>query len=267
MHTTIRYVLLTALRDRLFLGLMIGVVFAAYVSSVLGSTALVENTQMKMAFAAASARIILMVGLMIFICFHVRHAFDSKEIDVFLSRPMTRLHLLLSYWLGFSLVALLLVLPSLGVLAFLQYSRPADGGWLPILVNVNVEGFVVWAVSVLCESLLVVGLALFASLTLKSGVTSVMASLGFYVVSRMMGFFVATADSTLVNKDEWNTLLTWSLKAVSTIFPRLDFFGQTEWIIYGVKSWEPFILSLTQMVVFLPLLLVMAAFDFQRKQF
>lgn len=266
MHTTIRYVLLTALRDRLFLGLMLAVIFAAFISSALGSTALVENMEMKMAFAGASTRVILMVGLMVFICFHVRHAFDSKEIDVFLSRPMTRLHLLLSYWVAFSLVALLLVLPSLAILIFLQYSKPAVG-YLPIITNVDVEGFSIWAVSILCESMLVVGLALFASLTLKSGVTSVLASLGFYVVSRMMAFFVATGDSPVASKDEVSMALNWLIKAISTIIPRLDFFGQTEWIVYGVKSWEPFFHALMQMGIFLPLLLLAAAIDFQRKQF
>ena len=50
MFSNIRYVLLTATRDRLFIGLLVGIALAAYISSVLGSTAMLETEQMTLAF-------------------------------------------------------------------------------------------------------------------------------------------------------------------------------------------------------------------------
>src|SRR5688572_3022179 len=110
MLSNIRYVLLTATRDRLFFGLLLGILVAAYISSVLGSTAMLEPAQMTLSFTAASARVIIMIGLIVFIGFHMRNAFDAREIDVLLSRPISRTTLVLSYWLGFITVATLLVI-------------------------------------------------------------------------------------------------------------------------------------------------------------
>ena len=90
MFSNIRYVLLTATRDRLFIGLLVGILVAAYISSVLGSTAMLEPEQMTLSFTAASARVIIMIGIIVFIGFHMRNAFDAKEIDVLLSRPISR---------------------------------------------------------------------------------------------------------------------------------------------------------------------------------
>ena len=81
MLTNIRYITLTAFRDLLFFGLLAAIVLAGVLSATLGSTAMVETEAMTVTYSAASARIILMIGLIVFISFHVRHAFDQKEID------------------------------------------------------------------------------------------------------------------------------------------------------------------------------------------
>ena len=56
MLTNVKYILLTALRDWLFIALFIGVIFATYISHILGSTALLEPEQMTLVFTAASSR-------------------------------------------------------------------------------------------------------------------------------------------------------------------------------------------------------------------
>src|SRR5688572_17329156 len=139
MITNIRYILLTALRDWLFIGLLIGIVCATGISAILGGTAFIEEHEMTLTYAAGSSRVILMVGLIVFVCFHIRNAFETKEIDVILSRPISRASLILSYWLGFSLVGLLLLLPIVAVVGLIG---PASG-----------MGFFAWAVSLLLEAL------------------------------------------------------------------------------------------------------------------
>lgn len=254
MLSNIRYVLLTATRDRLFLGLLAGVMAAAYISSVLGSTAMLEPEQMALAFTAASARVILMVGVIVFIGFHMRNAFDTREIDVLLSRPISRTTLVLSYWLGFAVVASLLVLPTIGLVGLLGI--------------VSVSGYMLWGLSLLLESWLVVSIALFAALTLRSGVGSVLASLAIYALSRMMGFFVLTTKSgMLFDEQKINAGATWVMKIISIVVPRQDFFAKTHWLIYGPKSYDDLWLFVLQAAIFIPLLLAAAVIDFKRKQF
>src|SRR5476649_1015236 len=111
MFTNVRYILLTALRDWLFAALLLGVIGCTLIAHMLGATALIETQEMTLSYSTASARVVIVTGLIVFTCFHVRSAFDTKEIDVFLSRPITRANLVFSYWLGFAAVALLLVIP------------------------------------------------------------------------------------------------------------------------------------------------------------
>lgn len=254
MFSNIRYVLLTATRDRLFFGLLITVLVAAYISSVLGSTALLEPEQMTMTFTAASARVIVMIGLIVFIGFHMRNAFDAREIDVLLSRPISRTSLVLSYWLGFAVVASLLVIPTVILVAAMGL--------------LNQTGYALWSLSLLLESWLVVSITLFAALTIRSGVGTVLSSLAIYTLSRMMGFFVATTEARhLFETVEINTGARWLMTVISLIVPRLDFFTKSNWLIYGPKSYDDLWFFLIQSAVFIPLLLAAAVIDFKRKQF
>ncbi|MDX2113446.1 MAG: hypothetical protein SFW63_06925 [Alphaproteobacteria bacterium] len=252
MKTNIRYILITALRDWLFIGLIVGVLVATAISATLGSTAFIEEKEMTMTFAAGSSRLMLMVGLIVFVCFHIRNAFDTKEIDVILSRPITRANLVIAYWLGFSLVALLLVVPIVGILAAIG--------------PISWPGFIGWSVSLLMEAVLVVALALFSAFTLRSAVTSVLACMGFYVLSRMMAFFVFTVESPMFSELKF-IAFKYTLIAISTIIPRLDFFAQSEWLSYGLPSSQSWQLFMAQVVIFVPLLLLATMADFRRKQF
>jgi ABC-type transport system involved in multi-copper enzyme maturation permease subunit len=209
---------------------------------------------MTLSFAAASSRVIIMLGVIVFIGFHMRNAFDAKEIDVLLSRPISRTTLVLSYWFGFSTVATLLVLPTV----ILIYA----------IGTLNQTGFFLWSLSLLLESWLVVSIALFAALTIKSGVGTVLASLAIYTLSRMMGFFLITTSSGGLFKDhEVNVGAQWLMQGISTIVPRLDFYAKSNWLIYGAKSYEDLYLFLMQSAVFIPLLVIASVIDFKRKQF
>ncbi len=254
MLSNIRYVLLTAIRDRLFFGLLIGVLAAAYVSSVLGSTAMLEAEQMTLSFTAASARVIVMVGLIVFVGFHIKNAFDAREIDVLLSRPISRTSLVMSYWFGFAVVATLLVVPTLVLVA--------------LIGTINQTGYLLWGASLYLEALLVVSIALFAALTIRSGVGTVLVSLAMYTLSRMMGFFLATTGSAaLFGSAEVSIGAKWLMSIISMVIPRLDFFAKSQWLIYGAKSYDDLTLFLTQAAVFIPLLIAASVIDFKRKQF
>jgi hypothetical protein len=252
MLTNLRYILITALRDWLFIGLLAGVLFATAISATLGGTAFLEERAMTLTFAAGSSRLILMVGLIVFVCFHIRQAFDTREIDVILSRPISRSNLVLAYWLGFSFVALLLALPIIGIITLL-----GPAGWL---------GLLSWASSLLLEAWLVVAVALFCAFTLKSAVTAVLASMGFYVLARMMAYFVFTVNAPMFMEMKY-IALKYALIAISTVVPRLDFFAKSDWLSYGAPDVQSWLWCLLQAGIYVPLLLAAAMIDFRRKQF
>lgn len=250
MWTSIQYIFLCAVRDRLFLGLAAGIALASLIASILGSTAAVESAETALVYAAGSARLMLAVGLGVFVCFHVKQGFETREIDVMLSRPLSRARLVIAFWAGFAGVASLLAL--LAALALL------------LIGVVNWPGFAAWLLTLLLEGWFTVALSLFAALVLRSAVSAVLATLGFYTLSRLMVFFLMTAEHTPTT----SALLMigkYSLTAVSALMPRLDFFAKTEWLAYGpTREW---LLASAQAAIFIPLLLTAAVLDFRRKEF
>ena len=74
---------------------------------MLGATAPADTRELTVSYSSNAARIMIITGLIIFVCSHLHNAFHTQEIDVFLSRPLTRTKLILSYWVGFAYVALI----------------------------------------------------------------------------------------------------------------------------------------------------------------
>ncbi len=255
MITTIRYVLLTALRDWLFMGLLGSLLVAVFISYFMGSTVLVEKNEIASSFTAGSTRIILVVGMIVFVCFHVRRAFENKEIELMLSRPISREQFVVSYWLGFSVVATIIVaVITLFIMSFYGF---------------NYKGLSFWATTMEFEILIVIAFSVFASIILKSSVSSVMLSFGFYIISRMIGFFSYVLEkhpaTEILSFDFYSHKVIW---LASYLLPRLDLFCQSKWLIYGVNFSEfNWFIPVVQTAIYVPLLLTMAAIDFKRKQF
>lgn len=258
MISIIRYTLLTALRDLLFIGLFVIVLGAVAISFMLGSTALIEQEQMVISYIAGSVRLILITGLILFICFHVRRSFENKEIDLTLSRPISRTAIIIAYWLGFTLLAFMLSIPVIATIG--------------LVTKVNLQGLQFWGFSLLCETALITAFALVSALIMQSAVTSALSCLGFYLMARMMGFFILTTKAMPASLDgNLDTKITWlmekTLTVISITFPRLDLFGKTSWLIYGIDNALHLWIVPIQSLIFIPLLLSVAVFDFKRKQF
>ena len=254
MRAITRYILLTAARDWLFLGLFIAIIVASAVSLFLGSTALSEQYHMKLSYISGSTRLILSVGMILFICFHVRRAFENREIEFTISRPISRTTLLLSYFLSFAILSFLLVTPVIALI------------W--ILFKPTVIGILAWASSIYFELLLISSFALLSSLILNSAVVAVMGCFGFYIISRMMGFAVSyIIVPSKLNNIDINIFLELLLKLLSTIMPRLDLFAKSKWLVYGTVEPMALYIIIAQSAIYIPLILLMSAFDFNRKQF
>ncbi|GEM_PF-179298 len=256
MFTIIRYILLTASRDWLFIGLFIAIAMAYGLSVFTGSTALTEQSHMALALFGGSSRAVLIVGLVVFVCFHVRRAFEQREIESLLSKPLSRTHIVIGYWIGLSLLSIIMVIPVVAMM-------------LLALANVNLTGLFFWASSMACEITLVVAFALLSSLILSSAVTSVLATFGFYILSRLMGFFVAAMDNpgNMLGNGKLGSIMMQGLEIISTVIPRLDLYAKSEWLVYGTASATDIWIYPVQTLVFVCLLLAMAVFDFKRKEF
>jgi len=252
---TFRYIVLTAVRDRLVLGLSLALLGAVLVAAFLGGATVMEGRDTALTFAGFSTRLILIAGLILFVCFHIQRSFENREIDLMLSRPVSRTQFVLITWAGFSGVAVFLTLVAVIVLPIAGMPPPG--------------ALALWAASLLMEALVMVAAALFFSLSLRSAVASVMASFGFYLVARMEGFMlgIVQSDWSATAANALGDVVSQAIYIVGLVMPRLDLFGQTWWLSYGDSEGGALVPLLAQTGVYLPLLLAAAVFDFRRRRF
>lgn len=248
MRPTIRLVLITAFRDRLFLSLYGLLAVVLSVSAFTGSGAIMEAAEMSLVYMAAGSRAVLVMGLVIFVAFHVERMFESKEVEAILARTISRPKFIMAYWLGLTVVGLLLTLPTLSVI---------------LVFHLSVIGAVAWCISLALEILIVLAFTLFAAMTFEKAVPTVLATVGFYALSRLMSFITGI---TVFHQSGVNRIINPYIEALSFALPRLDLFSQTQWLVYGPEQATIYII-IVQAIVYVPLLLLAASHDLLKKVF
>jgi hypothetical protein len=249
MKATIRLIMLTALRDRLFAALFVLLAVTVGLSIFLGATSVSEQLQVAVVFAAAIGRLVLVLGLTIFAAFHIQTLFETREIEAVLARSISRTQFVLSYWVGF--VASAFVIASIFALAVISFA-----GWSVAAL--------VWAASLVAECAIVLAVVLFAGLMLERATSTVLFTLGFYALARLMGFLAAIRETT--TSSFLSNIVKISLDGVLLFIPRLDLFAQTQFLIYADSRLDG-VFSFVQTALFLALILAASAFDLRRKQF
>lgn len=254
MKKIIQYIILTAVRDWLFLGLLLAILGVFGISNLLGYTALVEESAIQTTIFAGICRLILIIGMVVFICFRISQSFENKEIPFILAKNISREKFVFSYWLGFNIVAQLLLIPV--IIIMLIFSK------------MNMFGALQWFVSVSFELMIMTTFTIAISLIIKSSVFSVFVCFAFYTISRMMNFFTNSKVSMIENQylSKMMEISQYILNYISSIIPRLDLFGQTRWLTYG-RDKETMIIICAQLLIYVPLLFLVAFYDFDKKQF
>lgn len=253
MQPIIKYILLTGLRDKLYLGIFITLIATFSLSIFLGSTALIEAEQTTLAYIAGTSRAIIIVGMILFVCLSINRAFANKEVEFILAKAISREQFILSYLAGFLLTAAMIILPLIAAIF--------------ILATVNKIGILMWSLSLFAEMWIVISFAILTSLILRNPFSSILSTLAFYLISRLMGIFVLAINLPQDLVQVKNHLLPSMLKILSLAFPRLDLFTQSEWLSYGVADFTMIKVIALQSVIYISLMIFMAFFDFRQKEF
>lgn len=256
MKSILKYILLSGTRNRLYLGLFICLVISFSLAIFLGSTALIEQQQMTTAYISGLSRGVLIIGTILFVCLSMNKAFENKEVEFIISKAISREQFILSYLLGFFVAVLLIFIPLIGAIL--------------LVTHADKFGLLIWSLSLLSEAMIMIVFSLLASLILKNSFSSIMASVGFYAISRLMGMFVMAIElpkNISANFEFSTSSFAVVLKILSAIFPRLDLFGQSSWLNYGVQDFSNLKIILLQSLIYIPLMIFMAFHDFKKKQF
>lgn len=250
----VRYVLTAALRDRVVLAMGGMIILAGALCLFLGSAAAIEGDKFALVFAGGALRLAGALGVVLFVVSTIRRAFESRDVEFLLARPISRASFLFSHALAFALLALGVgAAIGLCLYALGPQSMGSIGGGL-------------WIATLLTEYVMLAFVALFFSMVLPSVPGAALATLGFYVLARMSGQILGTIDAGTVGP---RGLLSLMMEAISVLIPRLDLLAQSSWLIYGVEGdiARGLILASTQCLVFSALVLMAALWDLSRRTF
>jgi hypothetical protein len=245
------YLLRVALGDRLFVGLAGTRSVCAALAVFLGGTVLVEQREFAAVLVASGARLAVVLALVLFTCFHIRRAFDSREVDLLLSRPISRAGFVIAHAMMLTVCAMLLA--ALAGLTVAAIARPTPAAWGA------------WTLSVFLEGTIVALTALFFALALRSGVVSVLACLGLYLLGRMIGLLggIAAAQSA---SGPLERALDHLVGLLALVLPRLDLLGRSAWLVHGIADPAALLPALLQGALYVVLLGAAASYDFGRRQ-
>lgn len=249
----VTYVLMAALRDRLIVSLAILVIVGSSIAVFIGSSAVVEKALFAAVFTAAGLRFAGVAGLVLFVVFYLRRAFDTKDVEFLLARPLSRTGFLLSHAAAFSVLAVFMAGAVVLAVAVLLPEGAGSGALL------------LWGASLAAEFVIMANAALFFSMVLSSAVGGVMAAGALYVLARLMGEILGILDTA--QELPFYSLLSTVMKAVSLIVPRLDLMGQTSWLLYGAGGGIGLSFVLAQGVIYTAFLVCAALVDLTRRQF
>ncbi len=254
----VQYVLLAAARDKLLWAMAVVIILGACLSTLSSSAAIIEQGQFVVTYMGGGLRIISLVGLTLFTVFFVRRLHDSRDIEFLLTRPVSRLSLVVSQSTAFSILAVLCGILLTAILALVTWNQGGDGDvWL-------------WGLGISFEFVIVTNVAFFFAMVLTSPVTAGMATFGFYVLSRMMGQLIAIthiADGT-DSIGMMMKLFKVIIQIISVVTPRFDLMAQTSWLIYGAQEYaQHMVFIILQAAVFLFLVLTATYIDLRRRQF
>ncbi len=267
----VSYVLTAALRDRLLATLLLMIAAGAGLGVFLGSAAVTEQESFSTVFGAGGLRFLGITGVVLFVSFYMRRAFDSKEVEFMLSRPISRLSYLFSHAFAFIVLSTAIALAITLVLMLTGKPHPT--------------GLLIWGISVIGEYAVIAVAALFFSIVLSSAAGSALATLGLYALARMIGILLGITHQPAENI--LFAVLNNVVELVSVVIPRLDLMAQTSWLVYGVEGAgglalrsgaSDFAVRLSdvlgvggfvtvQSLLFVALLLLASAFDFMRREF
>lgn len=251
------YVILAAIRDKVFISFLAMIAVGISLSVFLGSSAVLEKDQFAAVFVSSGLRLASVTCLVLFIVFYIRRSYEDRDVEYMLTKPVSRFSYSLSHIIAFTVLSLFAtVFVSLAV--YYQMPSAVDGVG-------NYNGLVYWCSSLFVELIIMSSVAFFFAMVLKSAVSASLITLAFYVLSRLIGQILGIVEAP--GQFGFMQVLEQVMLFISIFVPRLDLMGQSSWLLYGLDDSINLFFIFGQGLVFCFLVFIATMVDFVRKQF
>ena len=246
-----RFTFLEAVRNRLFTLVIVGLVCILGLTEFIGDLAITETRAVQSSLTASGLRFFAVCVVALFVVTSMVREFNDKGFEMLLSLSMTRVSYYFGKFAGFALLSIVII--TAASLILLLYSPPAD--------------VLIWFISLLCESLIIIALSLLCLFTFNSITTAFTALIAFYLLARSMHVIqLISVSPILESKSFAHEFIDFVINAIAYVLPDLNLFTRSEWLVYGAHA-NDIVPVIIQTVIYLLLLVAAGLFDLYRKEF
>jgi len=207
-----------------------------------------EQDQFLLIFLASAIRIIAVIFSIILTCFFVQKIYDRQELSHLLSKGVSKFNMLLSLYGAFFIYALFFVVLYLGLFVFSGLHNSS----------------ILWLAGSMIELFFMIQIALFFSLILSNFMVSVSASMGLYILGRLMGNLILISQS---GKSQFGDILNIALQGISFFIPRFDLMIQSQWLLYQTPLSMMHYYPIIQCGILSIFCFIACLYDLKRKEF
>ncbi len=246
-----RYTYLEAIRNRLFMLALTGLVCAFGLSEFVSELAITESREFVASIIASLLRFFCVFVIGLFVITSIVREYNDKGFDYILALPYPRRVYYFGKLIGYTLLSVVVVLSVSVILLFYSDLVPV----------------IYWCLSLVLELLIVVSLSLLFVFTFRRVTQAFSGVVAFYLLARGMETIQLISDSPLLktntlSQDFINSLLD----LIALVLPRLDLFARTEWLIYAAPDLSALSTNLVQTLVYVILLSACSLFDLYRME-
>lgn len=246
--TIARYSLLEAIRGKIIWIASSLLIIAILLSLFISQTALTETRESQVALMAGFLRLSSVLVIIFFVISSVARDFQDKSIELLFAIAVPRYQIFLGKFIGFSLLAL--SISALYAVVLLFYA--------------NTASVLIWALSLWCELSLVALLSLIFILALENVAMSLMASIGVYILMRLMPA-IQSMGAGPFQDGLFNQFINGVLDFIGVLLPRLDDFTQSSWLVLSAPTSIDVFTFLIEFVLFVILFSLVGIIDLKRK--
>ena len=249
MFTIARFTLLEAVRNRLFILIMAGVICLFVLAEFIGELSIAETRQVQSAILSSLLRVFSISIISLFVITSALRELNDKGLEIILSLPIPRHQYLFGKLLGYG---------GLSLLISITVS-------LPLLLYAPTIPVICWFLSLFCEQALVVSLSLVCLFTFANVTISFIAVMAFYFLSRSMETIRLLSESPILESNAFSQdFIHCLVDAMALLLPDLSAFTKSDWLAYNV-DFADIQTALIQTMIYLTILLSAGLFDLYRK--
>ena len=247
-----KYTYLEAIRNRLFIFFVLGIICAYGLSKFIGEISITERTQIEISLLSSGLRLFIIFIMSLFVTTSIVREFNDKGFELVLSHPVARVSYYFGKAIGFGLMSIFLA-----ILASLI-----------LLLHTPLLPVIYWCVSLICELLIINSLAIMCLFTFNNITLSFSAVVLFYLLARTMDVIQLISESPILETNSISqTVINVVLDCIAYLLPNLNNFTKTVWLVYESVSISDLYTVIGQTLIYLTLLSAIALFDLYRKEF